>query len=320
METQRRRRNQLTITAADEAKRTLTFDEYVALYLIDRQLKNCAPRTIQFYEENLGYLRNVFEEKGTLLDVRFVTAAELKMHVIGHMLEKELSGNTINGRMKTYKQFFKFLARERYREDDISGQIPLVKTEQKLIPTFTMQQALQLLKQPNRHTFVGLRDYTIMMVLLETGIRIQELLSLQTDDSLFGESELRIQNGKGRKARRVPFQKTCVNALKSYLRERGELPTNALFVTLNNPLKMRTIQENIKEYGKTAGISGIRVSPHTFRHSMAKFYLLNGRDAFTLQQILGHRCLDMVKLYINLFRSDIQEQHRKYSPVENIKR
>jgi Site-specific recombinase XerD len=66
---------------------------------------------------------------------------------------------------------------------------------------------------------------------------------------LFGESELRSQNGKGRKARQVPFQKTCANVLKSYVRERGELPTKALFVTLNNqPLKRRTIQENIKEY------------------------------------------------------------------------
>ena len=73
-----------------------------------------------------------------------------------------------------------------------------------------------------------------MMVLLETGIRIQELMSLQTDDILFSESELRIRNGKGRKARRVPFQKTCANVLKSYVRERGELQTKVLFVTLNN--------------------------------------------------------------------------------------
>lgn len=65
-------------------------------------------------DENLKYLKNVFEEKGTLLDVRFVTADKLKMHVIGHMLEKELSGYTINGCMKTYRQFLYF-----WRENDI---------------------------------------------------------------------------------------------------------------------------------------------------------------------------------------------------------
>ncbi|HEY0827441.1 MAG TPA: tyrosine-type recombinase/integrase, partial [Bacilli bacterium] len=222
--------------------------------------------------------------------------------------------------LKTYKVFFKYLQQEGYRDDDISADIPLVKSEQKMLPTFTKQQVLQLLNQPNQKTFVGLRDYTMMMVFLETGIRIQELVDLQMDDVVFKENELRIRMGKGRKTRRVPFQKTCSNVLKIYLRERGELHTKALFVTLDNrSLNKRTVQENIQEYGKKAGLCGVRVSPHTFRHTMAKFYLLNGGDAFSLQQILGHSSLDMVKLYVHLFRSDIQEQHRKYSPVENIK-
>ncbi|QGQ95097.1 hypothetical protein EHS13_09475 [Paenibacillus psychroresistens] len=226
--------------------------------------------------------------------------------MIGYMMEKELSSYTINGRLKSYKVFFKFLAQEGYRENDISTAIPLVKSEQNMIPSFSKQQALELLNQPNRKTFIGLRDYTMMMVLLETGIRIQELLSLQIHDVVFSENELRVFKGKERKARQVPFQKTCANVLEMYLRERGELQTNMLFVTLDNrTIHPRTVQENIHEYGKKAKISGVRVSPHTFRHSMAKFYLLNGGDAFTLQQILGHSSLDMVKHYVNLFRSDI---------------
>lgn len=223
-----------------------------------------------------------------LLVISCMTPNQLKIHVVGHMLEKGLSSYTINGRMKTYKVFFKFLKRDGYRDDDISTDIPLVKSEQKMVPSFTKQQVLGLLNQPNRNTFVGLRDYTIMMVLLETGIRIQELLQLQIDDVVFSENELRVHIGKGRKARRVPFQKTCANVLKTYLRERGETQTKTLFITIDNrPLNQRTIQENIQEYGKKAGIADVRVSPHTFRHSMSKFYLLNGGDAFTLQQF-GH--------------------------------
>jgi integrase/recombinase XerD len=320
MEPIRRRKNSLTTDSTTAEQRSFTFEELITLFSSDRQLKNCTPRTIQFYQENLQYLQKVYEIKGNLLDISFITPNHLKLIVIGYMMEKGLSSYTINGRMKTYKVFFKFLAQEGYREDDISAAIPLVKSEQKMIPSFSKQQALELLNQPNRNTFVGLRDYTMMMVLLETGIRIQELLSLQIQDVVFSENELRVHVGKGRKARRVPFQKTCANVLKMYIRERGKLQTNVLFVTLGNrPIHPRTIQENIHEYGKKAKISGVRVSPHTFRHSMAKFYLLNGGDAFTLQQILGHSSLDMVKLYVNLFRSDIQEQHRKYSPVENIR-
>lgn len=319
MEPIRRRKNSLTIDSTATVQKSFTFEELITLFSIDRQLKNCTPRTIQFYEENLYYLQKVYEIKGNLLDVTLINPNHLKLIVIGYMMDKGLSSYTINGRLKTYKVFFKFLAQEGYREEDISAAIPLIKTEQKMIPSFSKQQVLELLNQPNRNTFVGLRDYTMMMLLLETGIRIQELLSLQIQDVIFSENELRVM-GKGRKARRVPFQKTCANVLKMYLRERGELQTNVLFVTLDNrPIHPRTVQENIHEYGKIAKISGVRVSPHTFRHSMAKFYLLNGGDAFSLQKILGHSSLDMVKLYVNLFRSDIQEQHRKHSPVENIR-
>jgi integrase/recombinase XerD len=84
------------------------------------------------------------------------------------------------------------------------------------------------------------------------------------------------------------------------------------------PVTKRTIQENIKTYGKMAQITGVRVSPPTFRHTMAKFYIINGGDIFTLQQILGHSTLDMVRYYVELFGTDIKEQHKKYSPVENM--
>ncbi|MGG1638749.1 site-specific integrase [Paenibacillus sp. FSL K6-3182] len=64
-------------------------------------------------------------------------------------------------------------------------------------------------------------------------------------------------------------------------------------------------------YGHAANISGVRVSPHTFRHTMAKFHILNGGDPLTLRRILGHATLDMVDYYVKLFSSDIKQQHKK---------
>lgn len=120
--------------------------------------------------------------------------------------------------------------------------------------------------------------------------------------------------------RKVGFQQTCANARHHYLRERGDLITDVLFVTVNHSrIHSRTFQENLTDYGKSASLRGVRVSPHTFRHTMSKFYILNGGDAFTLQQILGHSTSDMVRHYVQLFRSDVQQQHRKFSPVENMK-
>ncbi len=100
--------------------------------------------------------------------------------------------------------------------------------------------------------------------------------------------------------------------LKTYLKVRGEdLLTDALFITLDDtPLTTRQIQERIKYYGDKAGIKNVRCSPHTFRHTFAKLAIKNGADIFTLQEILGHESVQMVKKYVTMFSKDVKEGHR----------
>ena len=78
------------------------------------------------------------------------------------------------------------------------------------------------------------------------------------------------------------------------------------------------VRQRIKNYGEQANINDIRVSPHTFRHTFAKFYILNGGDAFTLQRILGHSTMNMVRKYIQMNGEDIKDQHHQFSPINNL--
>ena len=73
----------------------------------------------------------------------------------------------------------------------------------------------------------------------------------------------------------------------------------------------------LKRLGKKAHLSGIGVNPHRFRHTFARQFLMNGGDIFSLQKILGHSSLEVVKMYVNLMTSDILDQHHKFSPVDN---
>lgn len=116
-------------------------------------------------------------------------------------------------------------------------------------------------------------------------------------------------SGKGRKERLAPFQSKMKSLLRKYVDIRGNIVvTDHLFVTVDNePLSKRNIQERLHDYGVSAGMAGVRVSPHTFRHTFAKMYIKNGGDAFTLQAILGHSTLEMVRHYINMFSSDVVE-------------
>jgi integrase/recombinase XerD len=84
------------------------------------------------------------------------------------------------------------------------------------------------------------------------------------------------------------------------------------------PLKPRAVQSIVKRLTIKTGISGVRGSPHTFRHTFARNYLMNGGDVFSLQRMLGHTSLEIVKHYINLTSNDIANQHLRFSPVDNI--
>jgi integrase/recombinase XerD len=117
----------------------------------------------------------------------------------------------------------------------------------------------------------------------------------------------------------VPFQGTVKRQLRKYLMVRGELETPYLFVTLDNTqVSIRAFQDRMAEYGKKAGITNVRCSPHTARHTFAKMYIQNGGDAFSLQRILGHTTIDMTRVYVDLFSSDIKNAHKKVSPIERL--
>jgi integrase/recombinase XerD len=106
--------------------------------------------------------------------------------------------------------------------------------------------------------------------------------------------------------------------LKRFMKIRGDLDHDYLFIGRSNkPLKNKSIQDRITLYGNMAQINK-RVSPHTFRHTFAKFYITNGGDAFSLQQILGHTSTEMTRKYVLLFGTDLRQMHRKFSPIEGM--
>ncbi|GIO39626.1 site-specific tyrosine recombinase XerD [Paenibacillus antibioticophila] len=321
MSTKRRQNTLTSIENPSAVKQQLSFDELLQSFILDCKAKNLSPLTIRFYQDSVRQMKEAFREQQVPLDMYTIAVRDIKNHFIAYLFDKGKSDNTVNGRIKAVKQFLRYLFEEGWLTRNISEELHVVKAEKLMLQTFTKEQVVSLLEQPDRKTFTGYRDFTMMTVLLETGMRISELCHLKTSDLFFREQEIRIARGKGGRARRVPFQQTCAKIIRRYLDIRGDLETDALFVNINNePISTRALQDKMQTYGLAANITGVRVSPHTFRHTMAKFYILNGGDPFTLRRILGHATLDMVDYYVELFSSDIKQQHKKFSPVENMKR
>jgi integrase/recombinase XerD len=216
------------------------------------------------------------------------------------------------------KAFSKWLAAEGKVHNDPFATVRLPRPSRKIPEPFSDEEVKLLLKA-TRSTRNLQRDKAILLLLLDSGLRVSELARLEVERIHFenGTAAAKVL-GKGGKERMVPIGREATRQLRRYL---GDRRSGWLFPGRNGkPLGVRRLEYIIEECARLAGVNGKRCSPHTFRHTFARKYLLNGGDPFSLQQILGHSSLQTVRLYVNLWSTDIQAQHRKYSPADRLLR
>lgn len=298
----------------------LSWDEAVDIYLRAKRAETSSGRTVQYEQDNLNSYKKIMIEQEIVPSVEDVTVEAIRKHFVMYMAEtKGYALNTINNRIKTLKRLFTFLQREGWI---VKNPTTLLKTrsgQQATIYSLTEEQILTLLAQPNKNTFTGFRDHTMLMLMLDTGIRLGEIIQLKVSQLDLKQCFLLGVIGKSRRPRDVPFSDEARKGLMKYLQIRGSVSSDFVFVTIDGErLKIRTVQEIISNYGEKANIQGVRVSPHTLRHTFAKLYIFNGGDPYSLQEILGHTTQDMVKRYVNLWKPEKKMQHTKASPLRNL--
>jgi len=203
------------------------------------------------------------------------------------------------------KVFFRFAQEEGYLETNVASRLKVPRAPKKIIQTFSEEQLRQLLA-----TARSSRDKAILGLFIDTGIRVTELSSLHLGDVDLDRGRIRVK-GKGAKERFVFFGNRCRRLLWRYINiERPKVSSDRLFINCHGqPLKARGILEMMRRCGT-----------HTLRHTFAKRFLLNGGDVFTLQQILGHSSLEMVRRYLSLRSQEVGTLYRPHSPLEQLRR
>jgi site-specific recombinase XerD len=171
-------------------------------------------------------------------------------------------------------------------------------------------------------TYVGQRDYTITLLLLDSGLRVSELCELKMEDVRLEEGLLKVL-GKGNKERLIPVGRQVQKLMWHYIgrfRPSPAMPrvSNVFLTDDGYPLCKDRVEKLLTRYGKLAGLTGVRCSPHTFRHTAAVSFLRNGGDVFSLQRLLGHSSLEMTRRYCQLADIDVQKAHMRASPVDNL--
>lgn len=165
----------------------------------------------------------------------------------------------------------------------------------------------------------GQRLRCTLILLLDTGIRVSEFCNLKVKDIDLKNRYIKVL-GKGRKERQIPISHRTSMLLWQYFRSKSseaELSINSpAFATANGrPMRKENLLISVKRLGAKVGVQNPTI--HRFRHTFAINFLRNGGDIYTLQRILGHSTLDMVKRYLSIAQVDVQKAHQKASPVEN---
>jgi site-specific recombinase XerD len=233
--------------------------------------------------------------------------------------ERECKPNTVKAYHRILDAFFRWCVEEERIDASPMKRVPKPKVVQEQIKPLSAEELTALLVEPNRKTFVGLRDIALMALMVDTGLRVSETLSIRLGD-LDTRARAITVVGKGDKPRTVFYGERVAVALRDYLRRRARRGSeDLLFVSsLGEQLLRFAIVERMRDYGYAAGIRGKRVSPHTLRHTFAVNWLKNGGDTLSLQRLLGHSSPAMTTRYVNFATADLAELHRTVSPLDRL--
>ena len=296
---------------------------------------NRSPKTISWYLEILTRFFAFLKSNSSAGQIEQLGKDELKAYVL-HLQESvkwanspnikkaagKLSPYSVQGHVRAVKAFWSWLAAEGYIQDNPLAKFPLPKVPQNLVKVLTQDQIKTLLAQIDRTTPMGAKYFSILLLLLDTGVRISELISIQMNKLNLQDGYVEVL-GKGQKQRVVPFSKGIRKQILHYLSHcRGQIcPSDSpyLFPTPDGgPISPNSIQQYLRRLAKLAGLSGVRCSPHIFRHTFATQALANGANVFVLRDIMGHSSLTTTLKYTHLQPVDLQKQHAKFSPVEHL--
>lgn len=299
----------------------LSLRDLIDEYAVALEVAGRSRRTIDWYRtylEEFAAFAGRGDQTGTLEDL---TPAIARRWLLASQSSRSrpLAPNSMAGRVRTLRAFGGWLQRELQLDAHPLAGLPIPKVPDVLVPSLTQTELRALLEAANR-TRDSIRDRAILLLLLDTGLRLGELVRLSVGDVDLIEGRGRVM-GKGAKERVVPIGGRTRRALRAWIVTRRRADgSDPLFISRRGGrLTPRAVQRLVRRVAQAAGVL-MRCSPHVLRHSFARAFLANGGDVFSLQRILGHSpsSLQVTRRYVLLLDDDLRAVHLRVSPVDRL--
>ena len=245
-------------------------------------------------------------------------AGEADLHAYIAHRHAASRATSANRRLTVFRRFYRYLVRERVRDDDPTLRIRSARQPPRFPKSLSERQVEALLGAPAVDNALGLRDRTMLETLYATGLRVSELVTLATVQVGLNEGVVRVV-GKGNKERLVPLGEEARAWIERYLREArqallGARAADALFVTQRGAAMTRQrFWTLVKRYAIVAGVTA-PLSPHTLRHAFATHLLNHGADLRVVQLLLGHADISTTQIYTHVARERLKSLHAQHHP------
>jgi site-specific recombinase XerD len=295
-------------------KTDASFSGLVQAFFTDRLLRQrqASPHTVAGYRDTFRLLLHFAKERLGKAPTK-LSLEDLDAAFVGDFLDhlEEGRGNgarSRNTRLAAIHSFFHYVS---FQEPAHAEQcrrvlaIPSKRYERRQIEYLTAQEIDALLAAPDRATWMGRRDRALLLVGVQTGLRVSELIGLRREDVVLGAGAHVRCEGKGRKQRCTPLRQEAVEVMTQWLRECPGDPTDPAFPSRRGgPLSRDAVERLVARHQRTAerqcpSLKRKKVTPHVLRHTAAMQLLQHGVDRSVIALWLGHESVETTQMYLH---------------------
>lgn len=296
----------------------MLLSEAIKEFLIRLKLKGKSEATRKNTGFHLEKFRVWLLDQYNIEDSRFIRKSQLTAYQKFLGLDNGFSPSYINQKVIAVNSLMRFLRKEGQVVQDVEEVLECMKEPKRLPQVISMEEYDQIRKAEPLKDKIAMRNYTIMTLLMSTGIRVGALSRIKVNDINMDEMTIKVI-GKGNKERLVIFGEQCKEVLRVYLQSirptfRGAKSCEALFISRNRkPMSIRTFQDLIRQTAQKAGIEQ-RVTPHTFRRTFCTELIKADGNLYHVAQMMGHESLEHLKCYARLNVKPLKDTHKRCHP------
>jgi len=313
------------------------------------QSKGLSKKSMRSYEQTLRLFAKYLEEEKNIYSTKDVTKEAVRDYIV-YLRERgkytiisnensrewnkpqnrtdysrPIQNATINNYIRNLKVYFNFMEDNYMIKVNPFDKVKFLKSQRKKKAFIKDEEFYKLLKCLDTTKYAEFRDYVVIQLVFDTGMRIGETLSIDitTDLDLQNRAiRLRAEITKAKVARTVFFSVKMCELLKKWIKFKDRYIESSLLFPVqlrDKPLFVNNFEKNYKKYCNRVGIE--ECSPHGLRNNFAKRFLMSGGDIYTLSRILGHSSVKVTEqCYLDLDDEDIRKNYQRYSPLANLKR